>query len=103
MLSFAMLVIGSPLPEIPADTLQQGEVSNPSLTVRLDGHKTEGFGANAAKNIARLDERAWKPDPPVDLVRKSLEKRESVWNKFKDWFRKNFAAPTMQNGYGGPH
>ena len=90
-LFFAMLVVAGPISDIDIDTRLHNSMRDPFSRARIDGRENVGH---------RVFLRA---KPLIDPLVGGFEKRESIWNKIKDWFTYNFAAPTMQNGYGGPH
>ncbi len=52
--------------------------------------------------IAR-DTGVWTSELGRDSASSGIEKRESVWNKIGHWFKHNFAAPGLQDGYGRVH
>ncbi len=78
---------------------------------------TPPLNANNTVSASELESTTPSPPPLTSVVeyegeeergskggeKSGLVRRESVWNKIKDWFRTEFAAPTLQDGYGGVH
>ena len=111
-LTFDELVASDPLAAVigpgSADSNQGGSIpeQNGMDLERRNSPRALTFEELAASNpLAAIIGPSADSDPNISMSEENdmgIKRRESVWNKINGWFKHNIAAPSLQNGYGGP-